>query len=65
MSFRLRGLILFEHKGIESAKMGSALPKGMKKVSEVLGSTVPMFKGSGFKVLLDSFYWSDLFDWFS
>jgi hypothetical protein len=27
--------------------MGSALPKGMKKGSEVLDSTVPMFKGSG------------------
>ena len=31
MSFRLRGLILFEHKGIESTKIGSALPKDMKK----------------------------------
>ena len=47
MSFRLRGLILFEHKGIEFAKMGSALPKDVKKGSGVQGST---FRGglSGF-----------------
>lgn len=35
MSLRLRGLTLFEHKGIESIKIGSALPKGVKKGSGV------------------------------